>query len=434
MATLESPQPLAAPFANSPPPNHAAVIAARSASTHGKLHKRNSSFNSLHSPDNSTYWFKRNDSPRVTYEEPVLDPLQPAPAVLSSSMKIKPYLRRLSLKDTGSNTLDLSRPTAENESLAGLGIYDYTSSNSASDNTFSTAGRTRHHRSTSTTSQFSTTSSLQRPTVPFAQPMRQTPRPYTPPIAKSRTASTIGTDHSEEAADVMSEEELQIRQYLSDPARRSTSNVSTPTIPPPLQIHTSSSMTRLGSISQTSLPTTAQSRRNTIRSIDVPVSPSSRTSVDKALNFIRGREDPVTRQAAIDAARAAFKQEEEAEESRAEKEAEKQREREERKRVKQEERQRRRSDAQERRTRARSNSSAIEEFEATSFAGKEYSDLAPVHSLSLPAPTTVGRPASRARTDTDVSARRAAKSRWLGFLAWFRTRLLRLGRRMGFEN
>jgi len=232
----------------------------------------------------------------------------------------------------------------------------------------------------------------------------------------------------------MSEEELQIRQYLSDPARRSTSNVSTPTIPPPLQIHTSSSMTRLGSISQTSLPTTAQSRRNTIRSIDVPVSPSSRTSVDKALNFIRGREDPVTRQAAIDAARAAFKQEEEAEESRAEKEAEKQREREERKRVKQEERQRRRSDAQERRTRARSNSSAIEEFEATSFAGKEYSDLAPVHSLSLPAPTTVGRPASRARTDTDVSARRAAKSRWLGFLAWFRTRLLRLGRRMGFEN
>src|ERR1700728_235167 len=197
-------------------------------SAHGKLHKRGNSVNNSLSPlssDVSSFSFKRSDTPKVTYEQPFSEtwnePARPAPSV-SNPLKIKPYLRKLSVKD--SNALDLSRPAAENESLAGLGIHEYGgNARSASDVNFSPiSGRSRHHRSTSNTSQFSTSSSLQRPTVPYMHPMRQTPRPYTPPISKSSPASIIGSD-AEEADDILSDEELRYRQHMFDPARRSGS-------------------------------------------------------------------------------------------------------------------------------------------------------------------------------------------------------------------
>ncbi|OCK77352.1 hypothetical protein K432DRAFT_284506, partial [Lepidopterella palustris CBS 459.81] len=403
-------------------------------SAHGKLHKRGNSVSSISSPlsasrssmDQSNYAFKRTDTPKVTYEEPWNEPARPTPSA-SNPLKIKPYLRKFSVKD--SNALDLSRPAAENEGLAGLGIQEYDLNlRSVSDVNFSPInGRGRHGRSTSNTSQFSTTSSLQRPTAPYMHPLRQTPRPYTPPISKSSPASVLGSD-AEEADDVLSDEELRYRQHLFDPARRSGSISSTLGVAPALHIHTSGSSTRLGSYSQTSLPipsAATRSRGDTLRSIDTTTSPSSRTSFDKALGFIRGGRDspvdPASRAASIRAARQAYQEKEAAKERKAEEDAMKKADRDSRKKSKQEERQRRKSDAAEKRTRSISN-----EKVATPVAGKEYSNYTPAHSRSLPARVATVEHDKEVRAAPKVTTRRAAKGRWLAFVTWFRTRLLRL--------
>lgn len=405
-------------------------------SAHGKLHKRGNSVNNSFNPlgsDVSSFSFKRSDTPKVTYEQPFSEtwnePARPAPSV-SNPLKIKPYLRKLSVKD--SNALDLSRPAAENESLAGLGIHEYGgNARSASDVNFSPiSGRSRHHRSTSNTSQFSTSSSLQRPTVPYMHPMRQTPRPYTPPISKSSPASIIGSD-AEEADDILSDEELRYRQHMFDPARRSGSVSSTPGASAPLRIHTSGSSTRLGSYSQTSLPITSPPThtRDTLKSIDTTTSPSSRTSFDKAFGFIRGGRDspvdPASRAASIRAARQAYQEKEAAKERKAEKEAMKQADRDNRKKSKQEERHRRKSDVKEKRSRSVSNEKMM-----TPVAGREYSNYTPAHSRSLPARVATVDLNKEMRTAPQVTTRRAAKSRWLAFVTWFRTRLLRFGKRL----
>ncbi|OCL08164.1 hypothetical protein AOQ84DRAFT_364364 [Glonium stellatum] len=408
-------------------------------SAHGKLHKRGNSTSSVNnsfsplSPDVSSFSFKRSDTPKVTYEEPFSaiwsEPARPAPAV-TKPLKIKPYLRKLSVKD--SKALDLSRPAAENESLAGLGIHEFGgNARSASDVNFSPiSGRSRHHRSTSNTSQFSTSSSLQRPTVPYMHPMRQTPRPYTPPISKSSPASIIGSD-AEEADDILSDEELRYRQHMFDPARRSGSISSTPGASAPLRIHTSGSSTRLGSYSQTSLPITSPPThaRDTLKSVDTTTSPSSRTSFDKAFGFIRGGRDspvdPASRAASIRAARQAYQEKEAAKERKAEKEAMKQADRDIRKKTKQDERLRRKSDAQEKRSRSVSN-----EKMTTPIPGREYSNYTPAHSRSLPARVATVDPNKEMRTTPQVTTRRAAKSRWLAFVTWFRTRLLRFGKKL----
>jgi hypothetical protein len=43
-------------------------------------------------------------------------------------MKIKPYLRKLSLKEENAARVDLSKSYAENEALTGLGIHDFSGS------------------------------------------------------------------------------------------------------------------------------------------------------------------------------------------------------------------------------------------------------------------------------------------------------------------
>lgn len=143
---------------------------------HARLHKRgHSASSSLASPlspvaDGGAFVFQRSETPRSTREESWAS---------AHPLKIKPYLRKLSSKDA--NALDLSRPAAENESLAGLDIardyardysayaHDYSPSyardynpsyaRSITDVTFTPVnGRHRHTRSTSNTSQFSTSS------------------------------------------------------------------------------------------------------------------------------------------------------------------------------------------------------------------------------------------------------------------------------------
>ncbi|KAF2789673.1 hypothetical protein K505DRAFT_204046, partial [Melanomma pulvis-pyrius CBS 109.77] len=406
-----------------------------------RLHKRGNSASSITSPlspssDPSAFTFSRSETPKVTYEEPWSGPARPMPAATSSKMEIniKPYLRKLSSKDT--NALDLSRPAAENEGLAGLGISEYGGySKSVSDVNFAPVnGRNRqqHNRSTSNTSQFSTTSSLQRPTAPYMPSIRQTPQPYTPPISKSTPASVMGSDH--EADDILTDEEFRLRQNAFDPARRSGSLSSAPGVSPALRIHTTGSSTRLGgsysqsAVSLTSPVAAARSRGDTLKSIDTATSPSSRTSFDKAFGFIRGgREEPVdaaSRAASIRAARQAFQEKEEAKERKYGKEASKQAERDYRKQHK-----RRESESHEGKEHNRARSISDSNDKSTprpSVGGRQYSDHRQAHTRTLPNHVVL---VDREKTNgavPQVTKSRAAKGRWLRFVTWLKTRLLRL--------
>jgi hypothetical protein len=360
------------------------------------------------------------------------------PAATSSSshqLKIKPYLRKLSSKET--TGLDLSRPAAEND-LTGLGISEYGAySRSISDVTFTPVnGRHRHNRSTSSTSHFSTSSGpgLQRPTPLPA--IRQTPEPYSLPITASSPPSVLGSEY--EGDDIMSDEEVRLRQGACDPARRSGSISSAQGTS--LRIHTNNSSTRLaGSYSHSSVSLTspvgiARSRGDTLKSIDTTTSPSSRTSFDQTCRFIRGgREspvDPTTRAASIRAARLKFEEEQRAKERKYEKEAHKQQERDYRKQLKKEEYQRRISETSDRTEfkRSRTVSDDYEKAPRPSVGGLEYSDHREAHSNALPKLVTTVDPEKAVPMSAapKVTKSRAAKGRWLRFVTWLKTRLLRM--------
>jgi len=420
---------------------------------HGRLHKRGNSASSITSPsalsplsDVEAFSFNRTGTPKVTYEEPWTEPKRPMPSATSSN-PLKPYLRKLSSKDH--NTVDLSRPAAENEGLAGLGISDYNNNNnnhnttttipysrSVSDVSFAPMNsRNRHHRSTSNTSQFSNSSSLQRPAAPYMPAIRQT-RPYTPPV--SNTPPSV-TDNG--ADDIMSDDEFRMKQNAFDPARRSGSISSTPGITSTLRIHTTGSSTRLAgsyspsSVSLTSPIAQARSRGDTLKSIDTTTSPSARTSIDKAFGFIRpGRDSPVdaaSRAASIRAARQAFNEKEQAKELKHDKEAMRQAERESRKQMRKE-KQRRDSDARsrpERHGRSTSDDAYNSSTPRPSIGGRQYSDHQHAHSRSLPAHVTyVDQEKQGMGSQPQVTKTRAAKGRWLRFVTWFRTRLLRISK------
>ncbi|KAJ4308826.1 hypothetical protein N0V94_009193 [Neodidymelliopsis sp. IMI 364377] len=414
---------------------------------HARLHKRgHSASSSLASPlspvaDGAAFTFSRSETPKTTIEESWTELPQHMPAATSSHpLKIKPYLRKLSSKDA--NALDLSRPAAENESLAGLGTYEYNGaySRSISDVTFTPVnGRHRHTRSTSNTSQFSTSSSgLTRPTPMPA--IRQTPQlsAHLPPASKSSPSSILGLEN--EGDDIMSDEEFRLRQNAYEPGRRSGSLSSVPGVS--LRIHTNNSTTRLASnysqstISLTSPVAQARSRGDTLKSIDTTTSPSSRTSFDQGLRFIRGgRDSPIdaaSRAASIRAARAKFEEEEQAKERRYEKEANKQAERDYRKQVKKDENQRRKSEATDRADYKRSRSVSDTHNEKTprpSVGGRQYSDHREAHVNSLPKHvSTVDL--EKADVTPEVTTKRAAKGRWLSFITWFKTRLLRMSRKV----
>ena len=410
--------------------------ASRSHAPSARLHKRGNSASSISSPlspptDVNAFTFNRSETPKVTYEEPwTTEPTRPMPITHHSKkdLKIKPYLRKLSSKDA--NALDLSRPAAENEGLAGLGISEYGGySPAVSDVNFTPVnGRTRlpHNRSTSNTSQFSTNSSLQRPTVPYMPSIRQTPQPYTPPISKSTPASVMGSEVEVEDDVILSDDEFRLRQNASDPARRSGSLSSAPGVSPTLRIHTTGSSTRLGgsysqsAVSLTSPVAPSRSRGDTLKSVDTTTSPSSRTSFDKAFGFIRGPRDeavdPASRAASIRAARMAFQEKEQAKERKYGKESLKQAEKNVRKQHKRHE-----SDAR------RSVSDANEAMATPrpSIGGRQYSDHRQAHTRTLPK-HVVSVDGEKYNAVPQVTKSRAAKGRWLRFLAWLKTRLLRL--------
>ncbi|KAF2139879.1 uncharacterized protein K452DRAFT_289261 [Aplosporella prunicola CBS 121167] len=402
-------------YTSSPRPDQYAT--GHSKPSHAKLHKRSStSAVPSASPDLAAI------SP-LPMDLPHEEPRRSLDLATHSARKFKPYLRRLSTKER--NSLDLSLPAADNESFSALGIQEYAVvPRSVPDANFPHAGpRHQHHRSTSSNSQDSASSGrLRQPTVPYVNAIRQASRQFKPPSERSHPDSVYEEDYIGEAGDIMSSDEFFCRQPALESRRRSGSMSSTRNAPAPLHSLSTGSVTRLGSQSQTSL-SNLRSRREISRSETAP-SPGSRTSLDKAFGFVRGREspvDPLSRAASIRAARMEFQAKEEAKERKAEKEAMKKRDREERRRAKQEERQQHISDQEEDYERH----SLDEKTDSVPSADEEHPSPSPTEDSS-PTHTVPPSTTRTVRTCTDLRTRRPVKSRWAAFVAWFRTRLLRL--------
>jgi hypothetical protein len=336
--------------------------------------------------------------------DPINLPASPASPISPSALK--PYLRKLSLRDYSTGGVDLSRPLAENSSIAGLAFYEDTQSPASS--AFPTSAR--HHRSTSNGSNFSV------PTAPFAHPFRHTPRPYTPPIARTNTAHSSGNSDDE---DERIEEDFRRRRF--DNRANSASQ------PQPYSSYSSSSLARLANPSQTSLPT-SRSRGDTMRSIDT-LPASTRTSLDRAMTFFSRSKDskdtPLSstpdldpaaqRAAAVHAARVAFAERQQAKELKASARAEKHADREKRKSI------------QIKPTGSRSSIGMTRE-EKLAFVGKSYDDYAPAHQRSLPAHGTTAASGAQVTSGGQRNANRGGKFRktWVRFMAWLRTRLIRM--------
>ena len=497
-------------------------LTASSSNQHAKLHKRGASFvlsTSLMS--SSPDAFRSNGvSPSFASEgqrlitSPFTSPLSEVskatvikdiPSSSTSSVapsRIKPYLRKLSSKDETSNgshfkadrsktpggdiAIDLSRPAAENRSLTGLGITDYgVEARSVQETSHSALGRQAiHTRSTSnTSSQFSAGSTvarsadcgLHRPTAPYVHPMRQTPRPFTPPIPAAiqdsfRDSGSVPITHTGSISDFDGDHFARGLTEMDPQTSGSVSSsqtagmvlsapssffpraaAATPSTHVPTRLHLNTTAPTF-SLSQTSFlgsgtPQT-RSRGNTLLSIDTvtasgtATTPSSRTSLDRALTFIRGRDrdggggasanaspnvpvDPAEKRAAhIRAARQAYRAKEEAKARKAEKTLLKKEEKHLKRRLRKEE--------AEQRSRLRFDANILtdaSEKPAMEFNGVHTGGNVGSGRKKL-AQGQTGGPAAGAGFFTSSSSPPRLRSHWLAFITWLRTRLLKIGRKL----
>ncbi|KAI9728532.1 MAG: hypothetical protein M1834_007670 [Cirrosporium novae-zelandiae] len=320
-------------------------------STHAKIHKRNGSGSSttaqsrsalplnsgvhLKSPlaseeSNNMKW---NKSKIHSQPDHAHYTFTPADDVTSPAAKLKPLLRKLSPEErkhrSSSSTqssitipkkptrVDLSRSTAEN-AAAGLGIYtshldEYENYQNTNSNYSSRRGHT-HIRSLSSTSTATSSTSSHHGVVPgqpkFAHPLKQTPRPYTPPTFQAPITPTA-TENDE--ADTST-------SFFAPQPR-------TPTfaLPNPSAQLTSQHHSRSDTISTFTTATTAATSRtsmdtiSTMRSLPIQLPRPH-------IHSQRCTTDPIARQAAVEAARRAFEEREAKKEKRyREKEERKQR-------------------------------------------------------------------------------------------------------------
>jgi hypothetical protein len=429
----------------------------------GKLHKRGNSGSSAPASGPPSALRGSTDAfttPFATYEEPTSE-ITTTQSV-TSTPKLKPYLRKTSSSKDDQGKLDLSRSTVENEGLAGLGIQDF-STKSAGDVNFAHSRRrtTSHTRTISGCSSVSNGSGTFKPTHPFIHPMRQTPRSHTPPVAQS-SASSLNEDEADESSDVVDDEFKLGNSYRS---RRSMSISSTPQIAPtPLsQSHTaldlgivpkltsnvSQSNISVRSTRTGSSPDKQISRSRGESSIlqEQAISPSARTSIDKAFSFVSRKSEleHQSRDDRIREARRKFEEKEADKARKAEKEAYKRRESDRSKTDRQEERQARRSEASDRigissgsasrRTsivgaalqkkqhkRLEKRDSITEKLDA-----RAYENYAESNEASLP---VRGRKAGASeKTPATVQEYRPkpAKGSWIKFETWVRTRVSSCG-------
>ena len=420
-------------------PTHDAPPNRTSMSSHGKLHKRLSSASSMQgsagppsAPAESHY--PSNMASFTQASTPSLyDSLNSPPPAMTKSksvgkakVKIRPLLRKLSSQENAS--IDLSRSAAENE---GLGIYEASDiSREAAHDHPST--RFYHNRTTSANSYVSiaTTSSAHRPTQ-YAQPMRQTPRPYTPPSARSYQHSLPESEPFSATDRITLGEGYQPGSRYRQPSPHGiplsyAPLPSTQRIPPPIHIRTGSS-SHLTSSSQTNLPGTPSSLRLHTDNLYTPDSMpiTARSSLDSAFR-LRSRTNTTTDPVAkVQALRADFKEKERAKELKYQQAEQRALDKEVRRQEKRDESERRKSEGKERK-RARSN--------AASEKSVPLSTNEPV------LPTAVISPPGnkyfqsdkhhRQRAGTAGSATKAVNSKWMLFCFRLKTMWLKLKRKL----
>ena len=415
-------------------PSNGALAAARA--SHAKSHRRgNSIASATQSPTSPTFvpdFLLQTASPLVpasAHADPYSVP--ESKSGIKSKAKIKPLLRKFSSQEKVLTQVDLSRSAAENE---GLGIY--TSSEIGGSQPVAEARRGYHHRTTSGNSQISsTTTSSNRYGAQYMHPLRQTPRPYTPPIA-----SSYKTSLESDAPTVNTSGDI---PYIDPHSRQASSNTTaTPTSyaplpssrrPPPLHVRTGSA-SRLTSSSQTNLPGTPSSLRfnSDITTPPDMISPTARSSFDTKLskrsrsNTINTMDDPVSQQAAVQALRQKFREEVAAKERKYQEQEARAQEKEARRQERREENERRISEKRERK-RARSNAAS----EKSSFVtpGDQYEGY-PAVAMRSQELLTEAQPQQRARENTVGSAGKSAHSKWSLFWFQFRTMWLRLKRKV----
>ena len=443
-------------------PSQGAISAARTAASHGKLHKRGSSASSITTPQTTAFPdFDPNYSP-VGASQGITDPavvcrdLYNPPTLIPASgkIKIKPLLRKLSPQEKTS--IDLNRSAAENE---GLGIYTSSNSGAAkrggSDVGYGAGNRSRqfHARTTSGNSQMSTTttSSSHRPGAQYVHPMRQTPRPYTPPVTHSyEIPSTDSNLSGMKTANIPEEGSERDRVGIHSTSQTGTSSMFSPLVasrrtPPPLHVRTYSSASRLTSNSQTNLPGTPSSLRHYTDSFNPPevMALTTRSSFDS--NFRKGRSrtntgsatDPAAQIAAVQALRAEFDAREAAKNLKYQEAEAKAQEKEARRREKQDDSQRRKSEAQERK---RAKSNPLSEKSVITLpigAGGYGSSTEGVLSMHTEDEGLNAHPThrpKRGRTATAGSAGKAVSSQWSLFWFKFKTMWMKFKRTMSGQH
>lgn len=431
------------------------VAPAANKPSRGKLHKRGNSGSSTPTTTGPPLALRGSldafTTPFATYEEPASGVSSIKP--VASAPKLKPYLRKTSSSKDDQGKLDLSRSSVENEGLAGLGIQDF-GTKTAGDVSFAHARRRNpsHSRTVSGCSSISNGSGSYKPTHPFIHPMRQTPRPYTPPIGHS-SASSVNEDEADESSDMVDDDLKLAHSYRS---RRSMSISSTPQIAPtPLsQSHTAldlgmvpkltTSNSQSDILNGSSTAASSPSIHNRLRgessiSQEQSISPSTRTSIDKAFSFVSRKSDVenTTRDERIREARRKFEEKEAEKTRKAEKEAHKKQQHERTKSVRQEERQVRKSAQLDRNdsrrpsvvnvTLRKSRKSMAKDSMDEKFDARPYEAYAESNEASLP---VRGKKAgSSEKTPATVHEYRAkpAKGSWMKFETWVRTRVSSCG-------
>ena len=403
-------------------PSHGALANARA--SHAKLHRRGHSATSPTSPTFVPDYLLQSASPVVpaSAHADMYSPPHRTPSS-KSRVKIKPLLRKFTSQE---NVLvDLSRSAAEN---AGLGIYSSSEIKRSQPELDNRHGF--HDRTVSAASEVSTnTFSSNRDGIHYVHPMRQTPRPYTPPVGTpyktslESEAPTINT--SSDAAFI-------------DPRSRATTPTpyaSLPSTRRPLPLHVrTGSAARLTSSSQTNLPGTPSSLRfntDTITSSEV-VSPTTRSSLEGVFrirsrsNTANTNNDPVAQAATVQQMRKQFREKEAAKELKYQQAEARAQEKEAKRREKRDESQRRTS---EKRERKRTKSNAASEKSSFMNSGEQRDVFSGGQMLPQQA-SLPGTKQQQERGNTAKSAGTATRSKWSLF--WFRfvTSWLRLKRRM----
>jgi hypothetical protein len=404
-------------------PSYGTLAAPRQASNHGRLHKRGYSASACQSPISSTinsplplsHLFSSDITTPLNVPS---DPYLPLAAnhISKSKVMIKPLLRKLSSPEQ--NTIDLSRSAAENE---GLGIYTSLEVSGAFGDDHTENGRRGgyHHRDASNNSHTSTSAPAHRYGTQYVHPMKQTPRPYTPPVAPSYQNSSDGDMVAAGSLRVSGEaNELDLsrdaaKTFASLPPLRRL----TPTLDGP-----PGSYTHFANTSQTNLPATPSSLRyqtDYIEARDMTL-PTARSSLESAFRTRhRAHTDPAAQAATVAALRQKFNEKEAAKDLKFQQA-------EARKREKREEEERRKSEGINRK-RAKSNNTMSEKSAVTHLSEHDIPSV-----TALYGETASGRPSQPRRRPIEQAgvAGKAVQSQWSLF--WFKckTMWLKLKRKM----